>query len=300
MKTNLSIGLLCGLSLTLFGTAVLLADGPAAAQNAQRRIAVQLASGRTFTAELDARTDGRQLYLRWQRGSAVMLRPIQWNRVVRVQVAGEDLSGEEFRELVKQWRRQVPVRPEEAATRNKSVIRSSPGPAESAPAAGAASYRRIETPRVRSLAIDAALANWDADVEMDGLLVHVYPLDATGAVVPARGTLEVELTGQRTGIVKRPQPFGRLGRWTRRVGLEDFGPQGAVVRLAFQGVHPEFDLNVAPHGAVHARLSVPGQGTFETTASTVRIRPYSVVRDELQHATGRRFFPQERTSTGRR
>jgi hypothetical protein len=45
---------------------------------------------------------------------------------------------------------------------------------------------------------------------------------------------------------------------------------------------------------------VPGQGTFETTESLLRIRPYSAVRDQLQLSTGRRFFPRERTGDGRR
>jgi len=114
-----------------------------------------------------------------------------------------------------------------------------------------------------------------------------------------RGTLEVELIGRQTGVAKPPQPFARLGHWAQPVSVDDFGSRGAAYRLPFQGVHPEFQLAVAPHGAVHARLSVPGQGTFEATASTVRIRPYSAVRDQWQQATGYRFFPQETTQDGR-
>ena len=143
------------------------------------------------------------------------------------------------------------------------------------------------------------MANWDGDVEADGLLVHVYPLDDSGGVVPARGTLRFELIGQRDDVFGPPQPFTTLGQWSQQMRVEDFGPRGAVYRLPFQGVHPEFDLTVAPYGALHARLSVPGQGTFETTESLLRIRPYSAVRDELQLSTGRRFFPQERTGDGR-
>jgi hypothetical protein len=62
--------------------------------------------------------------------------------------------------------------------------------------------------------------------------------------------------------------------------------------LAFQDVNPEFGKNLGPHGAIHATLSVPGQGTFEATGDT-RIRPYSLIRDRLQQTTGRRFFPEE-------
>ena len=45
---------------------------------------------------------------------------------------------------------------------------------------------------------------------------------------------------------------------------------------------------------------MPGQGVFAATESTVRIRPYSAVRDALERATGNRFLPQEKTGDGRR
>ena len=149
------------------------------------------------------------------------------------------------------------------------------------------------------MSIDADVGRWSDTVEADGLVVHVYPMDAQGAVVPAWGTLEVDLTGWQFGITRPSQPFFSLGRWTQEVRPEDFGPQGAVYRLPFQSVQPEFDTNVAPLGAVHARLNVPGQGTFDATRSSVRIRPSSPVRDMLQMTTGQRFFPQERTGGAR-
>ncbi len=75
---------------------------------------------------------------------------------------------------------------------------------------------------------------------------------------------------------------------------DQFGADGAIFKLPFQAVHPEFDLNYGPWGVVHAKLSVPGNGAFETSASMVRIRPYSAVRDESQQITGQRFFDVER------
>ncbi|MFH1923324.1 MAG: hypothetical protein ABIP48_25965, partial [Planctomycetota bacterium] len=75
----------------------------------------------------------------------------------------------------------------------------------------------------------------------------------------------------------------------------EFGLLGAKYRFPFQAVHPEFDLELAPYAAVHARLSVPGEGVFEATESDVRVRPYSATRDHLQYTTGQRFFPLERT-----
>jgi hypothetical protein len=144
------------------------------------------------------------------------------------------------------------------------------------------------------------VANWDGDVEVDGLLVRLRPLDAAGEEVPVEGTLEVRLIGWRTGRTRSRQGPVRLARWTRAVGPAEWGPFGIEYRLPFQSVHPEFDLRWAAHGTVHARLSVPGQGVFEVSQSTVRIRPYSALRDHLEYVSGGRFYPGERTGRGRR
>ena len=302
MKTNLPISLLCGLLFLLIGSSGGVAAEPAAGQDQQGEepVSVEVVGGRTFAGQLDARTDPAQLWLRSQRGSAVLLRPIRWDRVVQARVAGQDLSAEEFRQIVNEVKPDAAAEKKTPAKQGRIVVKRSTKSGGFLSVTGTAAGRLPKRTPVRSLAIDAMVANWDADVEVDGLLVHVYPLDGTGVVVPARGTLRFDLTGQQDGRFKRWQTFRTLGRWSRQVRVEDFGPQGAVYRLPFQGVHPEFDHTVAPRGALHARLSVPGQGTFETTESMVRIRPYSSVRDELQLSTGRRFFPQERTGRGDR
>lgn len=270
------------------------------AQGTEESISVEVASGRTFAGRLDARTDAAELWLRSGRGAAVLLRPIRWDRVVQIHVAGEDLSPEQFRRIVAEVKPAAAAGKETAVAKNLIVIKGSPKSGGFLSVTDVPPGEAPKAPRVRSLAIDAAVANWDADVEVDGLLVHVYPLDEAGAAVPIRGMLQFDLTGQRPTRFRQWQPFTTVGRWVRQVRPEDFGPRGAVYRLPFQNVHPEFDLTVAPYGSLHARLSVPGQGTFETTQSTVRIRPYSAVRDHLQLSTGRRFFPQERTGDGRR
>ena len=77
----------------------------------------------------------------------------------------------------------------------------------------------------------------------------------------------------------------------------DFDPSGAVYRLAFQAVHPDFQFDLDPHGLVHARLSVPGDGAFEASQALVRIRAYSSVRDHVQQTTGSRFLPVERVES---
>jgi hypothetical protein len=301
MRTNLRVSLLCGLLCSLIGLPGLTDAEPVLTpQHPQEdAISVEVTSGRTFTGQLSARTDADRLWLQSGQDSAVLLRPIQWDRVVQVHVADRDLSGDEFREIVRTVKPEAPARQERTAGSREIIIAGPAQSEEPPPPTGSGTGQLPETPRVRSLAVYAAAANWDGDVEVDGLLVHVYPQDETGAVIPAHGTIQFDLTGQQEGEFKAWRAPATLGRWTRPVRLQDFGLEGAVYRLPFQNVHPEFDLDVDPHAALHARLSVPGQGTFETTESTLRIRPYSAVRDRLQLSTGRRFFPQERTGQGR-
>jgi hypothetical protein len=303
MKTMLLLGVLWGLP-AVWAVADERPNGkPADAvdqeSEAGNRIVVEVAGGRKFIGQVDPHTDQTRLWLRRQQGSAVVLRPLAWQRVVRVQIAGAELSGEELLAIVKELRPTAspPAPPPGGMT--EIVLSGAVGPREAVAATNMGSLALSETPRVCSLAIEATTARWNANVEADGLLVRVYPLAAAGGVVPVRGSLEIEWIGRRTDVIQPEASFCRLGHWTVQVSERDFGLDGAVYRLPFQSVHPEFDLAVALYGAVHARLSVPGQGTFEATASMVRGRPASVVRDQLQRATGHRFFPQETTGDGR-
>ena len=300
MTTNSPIRRLCGelpiVLAVVFGCSM---SPPAAAQEP---IAVDLISGARLVGQLDTRSDGSRLWLRSEKGSAVLLRPIRWEQVVQARVAGEALTAEQLRRSVEQTPPQDPFREERYGPRSRISLRISPSDPEpqrmvSQWAVGAADGPSTVSrcAKVRSLTVDATVANWDADVEVDGLLVYVYPLDADGRVSAVRGTLQVDLQGQAATTIIRRQSFSRLGYWTRPVRIEDFGSDGAVYRLPFQRVHPEFDAKLSAYGAVHVRLNVPGQGTFEATESTVRIRPYSALRDHLQQATGSRFFPHERT-----
>ena len=278
-------------------------------------VTVDLLSGRTFTARVDSKTSATELWLCFERGAATIFRPIAWDRVVRARVGGRIVSGGELRQMVPSLVRGPPVRSSdrqgirireaeeadavELKERPQVSIRRQPSGTPVGATQGASAAAE-NARRVRSLAIDATVANWDADVEVDGLLVHVYPLDGYGQVVPVRGTLHVDLRAPRYPGTPRSGRFYELGRWTEVLQTLDFTAAGAVFRLPFRAVHPEFDLDVATYGAIHARLDVPGAGTFETTASTVRIRPFSPLRDQLQQTAGHRFFPDERTGRGQR
>jgi hypothetical protein len=256
-------------------------------------VTIDLVNGQTFSGEVDPRTGPERLWLRAERGSAAVIRPIRWDRIARANVAGQNLSGDQFQHVVGILRHGLPSPVDNPARPTTIVLKGQPYGdwPESSP-----SPQKPPAPRpVRNVAIDASVGTWGDQVGPDGLVIQVQPRDARGAVVPVWGTLEVELIGMRLGVVQPPQPFERLGWWTQEVRPEDFvdSPGGAVYGLPFQAVQPELDTNVAPHAAVLVRLSVPGQGTFAATRSSVRIRPTSVVRDQLQRASGQRYFPGE-------
>ncbi len=71
-------------------------------------ITVDLLSGRTFTALIGPKTDAKQLWLRWERGTAVLQRSIRWDQVVCAKIAGEKLTGEEFQQIVATIRQDMP------------------------------------------------------------------------------------------------------------------------------------------------------------------------------------------------
>jgi hypothetical protein len=268
---------------------------------AEAQVRVLLASGRQFTAELDRRTDAATLWLRWGQGTDVILRPIDWDRVVRVEIAGETFSGDVLRRAVILVRQELPLasnpprqmppaaEPAEPSTRPA-------GPSSILPRPNTVAGEAVTAPpRVRALSVEASLGKWGPGVDTDGLIVEISPLDEQGDLVPVQGTVEAELIGQGASQTAGGE-FATLGHWVQSVWPEDFGYRGARCRLPFQAVQPEFDLRWAAKGMVHVRLSVPGEGVFEATAAMTRIRPASGFRDNYQETTGRRFLPNERTT----
>jgi hypothetical protein len=276
---------------------------PVSVWAAGESIVVSAASGRHFRGQVDPRTNDLTLWLRSGKPHAFVQRPIDWNRVVSVNVGGKDHSADEFRKFV---RTMISPQVDLRADNTHAIPHQGPsvdGIIAVEDAARPATFNAIddlptEPPRVVSLHIDAYVANWDSDVEVDGLVVHVYPLDCTGATIPAFGTFEVDLIGQGASNGVSGNPFPVLGHWSRVIRPEEMGPNGVVLRFPFQGSNPEFNQkrSVASFGMVHARLSIAGNGIFDDTASFTRIRPYSPVRDRMQQKQGRRFHPLERIS----
>ena len=260
-----------------------------------REITVALESGRTFTAMLDYQTDSHRLVLSFERPGLQLLRPIEWSRVQYVLANGKRLTAADVLALVDAH--------DHANRRDPFTDDVEELPAGAPTVEGPrvdfdVQHAAYAAPEVRTLLVEARVANWDGDVENDGLIVHVYPLDEDGRVAPSAGMLDVELIGQLPATRSYGQPVATLERWTRRVMPEEVGPSGAVLKLPFGQAHPDFDLKIGSFGAVHARFSVPGAGTFEDTADMVRIREYSSIRDRLEQLRGVRTFDNERTGRG--
>lgn len=262
--------------------------GGEAADAAAPTVEVELASGRSFRAAVDPRTDDGQLWLRFGSGDLTILRPIAWSSIAAVRHGDQVHTAAEFRALAEELKQQTP----RAVFRPRPVVEqvAVPGGQEFAPAP-----LPMPPPIVRQLHVDAYVANWDQDAEVDGVVVHLFAACDDGSLIPAAGTLEATLIGRRANPAGEGEPFPQLGRWTVQVQPQDFGPAGAVYRLPFQAVHPDFDFRVGAQGLLNARLIVPGSGTFDASVATLRIRPYSGMRDRLQQQTGQRFFSIERT-----
>ncbi|MGD9723812.1 MAG: hypothetical protein AB7O59_04325 [Pirellulales bacterium] len=272
---------------------------------ARESVIVEAHSGRTFVGEFDRQSSPAELVLRTGPGDMYLLRRIAWNRVARVRVAGQPFSPNELlaRFNAQGWPQDGPeeVVPT-APTPQPPVPQQLPAPSGALDAEAALPLRAVDLaslPPARSLHIEATVARWGSYADNDGVMVRLFPLDCFGNLVPVSGTLEVELIGSRSATFRRGEPFPMLGRWVKRVELADMSPSGAVFCCPYQAWHPEFNVEFGSIGSVHARLSVPGQGVFDDTVSTLWIRPYDATRDRLQmHTQGRFYFPLERTSRG--
>lgn len=266
-------------------------------------VTVKTASGRQFTAQVDNASTAARLWLRADRPGIRMLRPLDWDQVVQVRAGEQLMTGAEFRALIeaKRW----PVASDPFVDTSDTPPQPNPRPTAPRENRDQASDARPDLPigpaPVRGVHLDAYVANWDAGVEVDGVVVHVYPLDMFGGLAAISGTIEVELIGQdQTATRTRGEPFPQLGRWVQPMAPADFGPDGAVFLLPFQALHPEFDVELARLAVVHGRLTVPGDGVFDDTVGMVPIRPYSAPRDRLQQLRGTRFFSNEVTTRGQR
>jgi hypothetical protein len=280
-------------TVAAFFLGLILALGLLAGETLADPVTIRLDGGRIFNGTIDPRTSAEQLWLRYERGSMVLVQGFAWDTIRDVRVGQETMPGSTLQQNVGRYIKLQPLPPPAEPIRAGILPEGSAAieAVRAAPPIG-------EPPRVRSLQIEAAVANWDSDVEVDGLVLRVYPLDGVGDVTPVSGTLEIELVGEGPAAGTQSQTFPILGRWVRQISPADFG-SGATMQLPFQGWHPEFDLQLGAYGLVRAKLVVPGQGTFAAATNTLTIRPINALRDRWQQSKlNTRFFPGERTGRG--
>ena len=271
--------------LLLVGAAAVLSLECAAAEP-PAPLTIEVEGGAKFTGLVDSRTDERRLWLRFEEGTAAIWRPFTWQRVVAASHAGRSVATSDLPDLARKI--------QSSRTQVVQPRRPAPAAAESAPLPAAPA----------ALAIDASLANWDGDVESDGLSLDLRVVDAEGLATAAAGTLEVELFAPRIRKYhEAPQSRGYsvdlIERWSLPVAEDSFRGGQARIRLPFGAIHPEFDRRVDAVGLVHVRLAVPGHGVLEQSLDGVVLRPWSPTRDALLDNTGRQFLPAEGTGRGK-
>lgn len=286
---------------------LLLGSGTAADEGGDELLSVLLQDGHRVHGELSARTDDDHLWITATDDGIVLSSAFPWSNVESV-AAGE-VGVTRYELIARAAAMRKALSPDEQLERRIGFWFPQQDMADRDDIGMGvchvkpARYEPRATPGpVRFLEIDARPQNWDRDPELDGLLVLVQPTDEDGEVVPVNGQVRLQLLGQRyAGPIRRTFDseiaFPTLGTWTYRLREDDFGPNGAVIRLPFRRLHPQFDTDLGAHALLTARLGVAGQGTFDASAADVFIRPSSRYCDELflHSQPPSRFHPVEPT-----
>ncbi len=278
-------------------------------------VTVYMMNGRKTIGQVDSTTDETHLVIRRSSANVVLRTRVLWTSINKVEIDKQTVSVNSFQQ---QWPDLKSDGPQSAFALSPSSIkiyRASDPESESVSsrhgnvmtitnelpasiAAATATGARSQA-SVRSLQFFTQAANWDDDVAIDGLLIHVRPVDASGHMVAINGTLDVKLIGLTQtlgGQVQQgrsPVEFPVLETWSQPIRQSDFTSEGAVYRLEFRRYQPDQDVNVEPIGLTNARLSVPSVGTFAATEDLTWLRPYSQIRDLHQMYRGTRILPQE-------
>lgn len=269
---------------------VLFCSSPAAAQTP---ISVTLQSGRTFAGIVDRASDDKTLVLRSGSATVSMQRPIAWESVASAMNGDQAISIDDLKKLAAADNGAAAPTIDNV-TKPNLIIRRYPPPPPPEPQPPAPNPPN-------SLRMDAAVVNWDQDVENDGLLVMLEPVDVNGFVTPVSGTAEITWYGGRFsgGWPDRGWKAERLGYWQVPVRSSELTYRGYLLKLPFQNLSPEFDMRMVNYSLVNVRLNVPGAGMLETSLDGIRVRPWSPFRDMLQQRNQTRWLPTEMTGRGK-
>lgn len=265
---------------------------------------VTLHSGRTLQGHVDSQTDDEFLVLSLANASIQSSSFVRWDRIATVRQGEQPVSLDELRERLPEIAQEFNLKPAFGGYEADGThIDEEPQP--DLESTQNAESRATEALAVASISISSQVSNWDGDVERDGLLVDLYPLSTNGKRVPVNGQLECKLIVQKQKwqggehVDRSRDQFTVLERWNISLKQKHYEDGIATVKLPFKNRHPEAELDVDSDALLFVRLSVPGKGVFEASDETVRLRPYSAIREELQLYRGNRYFPQERIPASR-
>lgn len=252
-------------------------------------VTAYLVDGREVTGTVDVRTDTQHLWLRRSAEQFDLASGYRWDQVLVGRAQDRTLDNPAFRA----WT----LARKQAGRRLAEITPAVRGEVQTVSTA----VPTMIPPPVKTLIVDAELAQWDKDAQTDGLRILVYPLDAHGNIVPVDGHIEFTLAVEREssrvrpGYVKDPE-FVESERMTFPVRKEQFRTGAAFYQLPFDRWHPDFELTFAHQALLHARLSIPGQGVFEASDAQVCLRQFSRFRDQLQYYSQGRYLPLENPS----
>lgn len=130
---------------------------------------------------------------------------------------------------------------------------------------------------IETLEMEAYVANWDLDSENDGLIVHLYPGNSKGELVPAVGEVQFKLFDQHRDIVEKNQVEGQVSypeitSWRMQIHPEDFTPEGIILKLKFNNFNPDHRPELVIDSLFTASLQVPKVGHFQASDRDVFIR----------------------------
>lgn len=275
-------------------------DDSTAAQEAVGQIVVTSADGAVHRGAPSPTSDAQALHLSQSRPGMTITRAVDWDQIAQVEAAGQILSADEARSIILRAASERPPQRRRPAPADPVGDAKSDSVARRPSHVGSVPRDELREEPIAWIAVEAVAAQWDSDVELDGIRLSITAYDRSGRPRPVDGTLQAVLWGEDVGTPHRAERIGQIASWQQRVRAADFRPESAVYRLPFQAIHPEFERSLRPYGTLHVRLSVPGHGSFESSVEMIRLRPYSAARDRLQMSSGRRFFDGETIDDGRR
>jgi hypothetical protein len=265
--------------------------------HADETISVRLASGRTFTGLVHARTSSERLWLQFGSNSATLMRPIQWSAVESITHDDQSINQQQVLGLLTASGAEQHDIDREAKADNSIDITIRNAPSE-VDLQSHTTDAPDHAPQATHIDFYATLHNWDADPQADGLLLHLQLLDANGQPIAAPGSLQAELFAP---VERRFQavPHGRgasvvpLARWSHTVREQDYRHGEVVLKLPFTAAKPVGTDLAAAYGLLHVRFAVPGHGVLQDSYDGITLRRFTPTRDLLERqGRPRRLFTE--------